>query len=139
MPLTVVSDAHASDADKDIVRNGIDEGNMRITGRRDTHPIAIFVRDEQGAIRGGILGDVWAGWLHITYLWIADGWRGQGYGSQLLRAAESEARALGCQSATVESFSFQAPGFYQKYGYEVFATLPERPPGHTYYYLRKQL
>jgi hypothetical protein len=37
----------------------------------------------------------------------------------------------------LSTFDFQAPQFYLEHGYEVFATLPDYPPGHTDYHLRK--
>jgi ribosomal protein S18 acetylase RimI-like enzyme len=39
----------------------------------------------------------------------------------------------------LSSYDFQAPGFYQKHGYEVFATLEDHPRHHRNYYLRKRL
>jgi hypothetical protein len=37
------------------------------------------------------------------------------------------------------SYSFQAPGFYQKHGYEVFAILEDHPRHHRMCYLHKRL
>lgn len=34
--------------------------------------------------------------------------------------------------------SFQALPFYQKQGYSVFGELPDMPPGHVSYFLKKQ-
>ena len=65
--------------------------------------------------------------------------RGQGYGTQLLQAAEQAARTRGCHQVVLDSYSFQAPGFYQKHGYEVFAILEDHPRQHRNYYLRKRL
>jgi hypothetical protein len=39
----------------------------------------------------------------------------------------------------LDSYSFEAPGFYQKQGYEVFAVLDDHPRHHRNYYLRKRL
>jgi hypothetical protein len=39
----------------------------------------------------------------------------------------------------LDTFSFQAPGFYQKLGYRVFGELVDFPPGHTRQYLTKRL
>lgn len=140
MPQFVLSvEPHASAADLAVVQDGLNHLNIAVTGHTDYRPLAIFVRDGTGAIRGGILGDVWATWLHITYLWVEEPLRGQGYGAALLQAFEAEGRACGCQHAYLETFDFQAPDFYQKFGYEIFATLADRPPGHAYYYLRKPL
>ncbi|HSF18187.1 MAG TPA: hypothetical protein VLK65_21815 [Vicinamibacteria bacterium] len=43
----------------------------------------------------------------------------------------------GARGAFLSTFDFQAPDFYRRFGYEVYATLPGYPPGHTDYYLRK--
>jgi hypothetical protein len=39
----------------------------------------------------------------------------------------------------LDSYHFQAPGFYQEHGYEVFAVLEEHPRHHRNDYLRKRL
>jgi hypothetical protein len=52
--------------------------------------------------------------------------------------AEGEALKRGCHSVWLDTFSFQAPGFYQKLGYEIFATL-DCPPEHKHYFMRKRL
>ena len=53
---------------------------------------------------------------------------------------DAEMRALerGCHSAWVDTFSFQAPGFYPRLGYEVFGEL-DYPPGHKRIFLQKRL
>ena len=68
---------------------------MRVTGVDAFHQVAIFVRDASGAIRGGITGGVWGGWLHIVALWVDEPLRGHGLGTRLLLAAEAEARGHG--------------------------------------------
>jgi GNAT superfamily N-acetyltransferase len=65
--------------------------------------------------------------------------RGQGLGAALLHAAEAEARAGCCRGAHVDSFSFQAVGFYEKCGYVQFGLLPDYPPGYSQHYLFKRL
>jgi hypothetical protein len=45
----------------------------------------------------------------------------------------------GCLNAFLETFSFQAPLFYQKLGYEVFGRADDWPVGHTHYFLKKRL
>lgn len=88
-------------------------------------------------VLGGAFGDVWGGWLELTFLWVADPLRGQGYGERLFREAEEEARSLGCRGVFLSKFSFQV--FYERSGYEVFGELPDYPPGHAYYFMKKAL
>jgi protein subunit release factor A len=52
---------------------------------------------------------------------------------------EAEAAARDIRKVQVETLSFQAIGFYLKQGYEIFAQLDDKPPGHTWYYLKKEL
>lgn len=46
--------------------------------------------------------------------------------------------AFGCHSASVDTFSFQGPQFYPRFGYVVFGTL-DYPPGHTRLFFKKRL
>ena len=55
------------------------------------------------------------------------------------RAAEQEALARGCRGVYLDTFSFQAPGFYRKQGYTEFGELEGIPPGHSHYFFRKLL
>ena len=67
------------------------------------------------------------------------GRQGQGTGRRILIAAEEEALRRGCRYAWLDTFSFQARGFYEKLGYSVFGTLEDYPAGHSRYFLRKTL
>jgi hypothetical protein len=41
--------------------------------------------------------------------------------------------------AYLDTFSFQAPDFYKKLGYEVFGELQDFPHGHQRYFMKKRL
>ena len=56
-----------------------------------------------------------------------------------MAAAEQEAQLRRCKIILLASYSFQAPGFYQKNGYELAWQLSDFPPGHQYHYLVKRL
>lgn len=97
----------------------------------DPYPMTIVVRSVGGAIVGGIIGQIWEtfGWLHIASLWVDDDHRGKGLGTQLVKQMEQVAKSRGCTRAKVNTWSFQAPGFYQRLGYEVCGTIPDFPEG----------
>jgi GNAT superfamily N-acetyltransferase len=99
---------------------------------------ALFVRDDAGAVRAGLVGHLYAGWLFINLLWVEAALRRSGIGSHLVAKAEQRAVAFGCHSSYVDTFSFQGPDFYPKFGYEVFGTL-DYPPDHQRIFLRKRL
>jgi len=137
--LILSSDPGAPDEDKRIIRDGLRQYNIAMTGNPDFRSITLFLRDAEGIPQGGLLGDMWGGRVYINTLWVSDRYRGQGYGSQLLEVAEAEARAAGCRGIDLGTFSFQGRPFYEKHGFEVFAQIDEFPPGHTFYYMRKAL
>jgi ribosomal protein S18 acetylase RimI-like enzyme len=113
--------------------------NVEQTGRDDEQWLAVFLRDEQNRIVAGLHGWTWAGWLKITELWISPDERRRGRGQQMIEMAEAEARARGCSRAIVDTYSFQAPGFYQKFGYRIVATVDDKPLGHRHHTLVKDL
>ncbi|HWA94583.1 MAG TPA: GNAT family N-acetyltransferase [Terracidiphilus sp.] len=97
-----------------------------------THP-------ESGEVLGGLLGSTSYAHLHVDAVFIPESLRGLGFGKKLMCWAEEEARKRGCVGAWLDTFSFQARGFYEKLGYEVFGELADNPPGHTRYILKKSL
>jgi GNAT superfamily N-acetyltransferase len=103
-------------------------------------PLHVWALDDSGELAGGLVGHTWTTWLHVTYLWVDERWRGAGLGSQLLAKAEGTARAdRGCLNSRLETWDFQAPEFYKKQGYEVVCVIPDYPPGITEYTLTKRI
>jgi len=126
-------------ADAQLVRERLDMYNVGETGVSTYYPVHFFVKSSRGETRGGVLGGIWGGWLHIAFLWIDESVRGQDWGTRLMDHAEAYARAHGCRSATLDTHSFQARPFYEARGYEVFGTLDDYPEGHKKFFLRKKL
>lgn len=100
--------------------------------------LAFYMRDDQNEMVGGLYGYTYWGWLFISHLWVAEALRGQGYGVELMWRAEGEAVNRGCRHAYVDTHDFQALGFYEKLGYQVFEALEDFPEGHTRYFLQKR-
>ena len=113
--------------------------NVEHTGRAGGQWLAAFSRDETGRILAGLHGWTWAGWMKINYLWVSPEERRRGRGRQLLLMAESEARNRSCFYAMLNTYSFQAPDFYRKFGYRVAAIIAGLPEGHRQYTLVKPL
>lgn len=132
-------EAEPAFADMQFLEERLYEYNAEKTGVDDGQWLAIFLRDDQHTIQAGLRGWTWCGSCYISTVWVHKDLRGQGVGTKLLQAAEQEARWRGSQRIILSSFSFQAPGFYQKLGYEVFAMLDEHPRSHQHYYLHKWL
>jgi GNAT superfamily N-acetyltransferase len=140
MTFRVVSEDHASEADRQAIRDRLDDWNLVVTSRPDWFPVSVFLRDEQGTIRGGAIGNAWASWLHVDFLWVDEDCRRHGWGARLLEAVETRARERGCTHAHLDTFSFQAgPRFYERFGYRLFGVLADHPHGHTHYFLWKTL
>ena len=114
------------------------EFNSTQTGQDDGQLFSFFVRNDQQQIVAGLSGWTWAKACEIKALWVHPSWRRNGYGRNLLESAEREARARGCKVILLSSYSFQAPAFYQKCGYELAWQLADFPPGHHNCYLVKR-
>jgi len=98
----------------------------------------LFIRDNDDAIRAGLIGNFYAGWLFVSLLWVHPDHRRGGIGRALIAEAERRAIAFGCHSAHVDTFSFQGPEFYPGFGYETFGVL-DYPPHHKRIFFRKRL
>ena len=101
----------------------------------ESEPLNIYVEDDSGELMAGLVAETFGNWLEIEYLFVKEGLRGQGIGSQLLQQAESEAKKRNCRFAFVNTYQFQAPAFYQKYGYKKVFTMKDYPyTGQRHYY-----
>jgi ribosomal protein S18 acetylase RimI-like enzyme len=129
--------------DSDYIRKKVIEHNLSKLPDEVKHPvknISFILRDEGEKILGGITGTIFWYHLHIDFLWVDESLRGKGYGKQLLDNIEEMARENRCNLIQLDTFSFQAPNFYQKYGYEVVGVIEEHPNKDSQqYYLSKKL
>lgn len=133
-----VTDA-PSDADIAELKNGLIAYNRQFIDPALFKPLAVFATAPAGEKRAGISGFTAGNWLNIAFLWVAEDQRHSGLGSQLIKIAEQEARARGCQYALVDTYSFQARPFYEKHGYRLQMVLEQYPLEHQKYYLTKTL
>src|SRR5262245_48923149 len=138
-PYLISLEEHPSPEDERAIRKGLYLFNRLYTPEDNYQPLTLFLRAPDQALVGGLLGETYWGWLHISILWLEESLRGQGYGSQLLAKAEDEARQRGCHAVHLDTLSFQALTFYEHRGYKVFGILHDHPAGHSRYFLTKPL
>ena len=125
-------------ADVEVLPQGLEAYNeSRFPGHQPWKPLGVFVRDGERIV-AGLAGETYSGWLFVKYLWVSEDLRRRGIGCRLMGAGEERALERGCHAAWVDTFSFQAPGFYRKLGFEVFGEL-DWSPEHKRIFLRKRL
>jgi GNAT superfamily N-acetyltransferase len=127
-----------STEDWDRLGNALDIYNREFLGKTGFSRMGFFVRDGSGEIKAGLVGTTYAGWLFVAELWVHADLRRRGIGGELLAQAERRAVELGCHSAMLDTFSFQGPQFYPRFGYEIYGTL-DYPPDHQRFFLKKRL
>lgn len=132
-------EASPSPEDRRKVMDGLYLHNKAKTGDGRYEDLTFLLRDINGDVVGGLLAEIYWGWMHIDVLWVHENMRGKGFGQKLMSAAEAEAVRRSCKAAFLDTFSFQALEFYRGLGYEVFGELPDFPSGHSRYFLRKQI
>lgn len=101
--------------------------------------IDLAIRDHTGNVIGGLLAFTVIRNLVIEHLWIDDRYRGLGLGKKLVAEAEGIAKENGCIACQTYCFSFQAPEFLKKMGYEVFGISDGYPDPVKEYYFTKRL
>jgi len=137
--LEVRVETNPSPEDVKALGDGLTEHALPTTGAPGFLPLAVFARDGNGRLVGGISAFVNWNWLQIQLVWISSELRRTGLGSELLSRIEAAGKERGCLYAHLDTFSYQARPFYERHGYELFATLDDYPEGHRRFFLRKTL
>lgn len=121
----------------DMIGEGLDEYNIAKGGPYNHEDVWILARGDDGVVLAGLKAHTGYGWMFVDWLWVSPQHRKGGIGSQLLAKAEAIARERGCLGAYLETFSFQAPDFYQRHGFQEFGRIDDYPPGHATIWLKK--
>jgi GNAT superfamily N-acetyltransferase len=119
----------------------LDSVNAAATeGVAPSRELTVQILDDSGDLAAGMSGWTWGVAAGIGMTWVREGSRGLGLGERLLRHFEDEARARGCTHVFVTSFTFQAPGFYERHGYrEIFRWEGLPTPDSADVHFRKEL
>ena len=127
----------------DALGQGLDQYNAKLLAfKPDRTPVHISLsrRDGHGLV-AGLTGHAKraSAWFHIVFLWVREDHRRQGLGESLLAECTRLAKAEGFKGLELDTLDFQAPDYYPKLGFEVYAEMPEHYAGSTRYYLRKRI
>jgi|SRR5437667_4585050 len=135
-PITFEENADAVAAE---LNSRLGQFNDQRAGPRNVLKFVLALRDDNGELVGGLVGETLWNTLYIGVLWVHAQERGSGYGTALMERAEQVARERGCDIVFLNTMTFQAPGFYAKLGYTVFGELADVPRGHRRLWFCKRL
>jgi ribosomal protein S18 acetylase RimI-like enzyme len=105
----------------------LDAFNSVAAGVADQRELTVRVTDTDGELVAGLSGWTWGTCAGVAMVWVREDCRKQGWGDRMMAAAEEEARSRGCRQLLVSSFTFQAPGFYERRGYTEIGRSPNLP------------
>ncbi len=113
--------------------------NEGVAGPAHYAPLAVLLRDEAGVVAGGLWAEAYYDWCFVRLLVVPEAVRGQGLGRRLMGKVEDFARGRRDAGIWLDTFSFQARGFYERLGFSCFGELPGHPRGGARYFMQKQL
>ena len=138
MTLRITIPDTPSDDHRDAILAPLRAYNISQAGDPRIRSVAILLTDDEGNHVGGVWGKIGYDWLFVEFLAVPERYRGNHFGTMLMQEAEKIARADGCIGIWLDTFEFQARGFYEKIGFEVFGTLEDHPMGFSRFFLRKR-
>jgi GNAT superfamily N-acetyltransferase len=138
-PKIVITDV-VDKALENVISDGLNTFNDEVVGYGDRRPLAVVVRDPTtGETLGGVMGRSSLGLLFLDLFYLPPSLRNSGIGSEILRVFEEEGRRRGCISGVLYTISFQAPGFYERNGWQRFGEFACDPPGTSRVFMTKRL
>lgn len=108
-------------------------------GESKRENLGLFLEDSKGGLSAGLWGWSHFGWFYIAMIWVDESLKRQGIGKKLMEKCEQVASRRGCKHIYLDTFSPEAVKFYLTFGYKVFSTLEDFPPGHKRTFLKKDI
>lgn len=97
-----------------------------------------FLAFDNDKLIGGAIGFVEYNWYFLDLLYIDEEYRNRNIGTNLIKEIEKFALKEHLTGVRMETWNFQAKGFYEKNGYSVFGEIKNCPPGTIDYHLKKE-
>lgn len=108
--------------------------NIELPTKKDSN----FLVFDDNKLIGGAIGFIEYNWYFLDLLYVNEEYRGKNVGTNLIKKIEEFAIKEHLIGVRMETWDFQARGFYEKNGYIVFAEIKNCPPGTIDYYLKKE-
>lgn len=122
-----------------LIDQGLGDFNESAAPLQDVRVLSCFARNEAGVVLGGAVGRTWGLCCELQQLWVNPAFRRQGIGAHLVREFHQAAEARGCSTFYLETYSFQAPGFYRALGYEAKLAIEGYATGVTKFTMVRQV
>ncbi|QBK31353.1 GNAT family N-acetyltransferase [Roseitalea porphyridii] len=90
----------------------------------EIEPFHLRAVGNDGRFLGGAFCRIMQGWVYVAYIGVSADARGGGIGAALMARIETVARERGLAGVYLDTFDFQAPGFYDRMGYAEIGRLP---------------
>lgn len=119
--------------------SGLIRYNRKTAGPFHYSRTVLSVRGGKGRLLGGLILQSYWTESYVELLWLSDKARRQGYGRRLIAEAERRARRRGSLLIHLNTYSFQAPGFYEKLGFQRVGGMSGSPQGHSRLFYVKRL
>lgn len=137
--MNMTSISQSTYEDSNYIRNKLIEFNSQQVPNGRFEEINLIVKNDTEEIVAGLNSAICWNWMEIDILWVHEDYRKQGFGKRLLEEAEKISREKNCSFIQLNTFSFQAPEFYKKYGYKIIVVIENAPYDNRHYYLIKEL
>jgi GNAT superfamily N-acetyltransferase len=121
------------------IYEGFSRHAIAMTGHDEKCESVAFVAMDGTSFAGAVVVERFWGALHVKYVFVNDGFRGQGLATRLMKYAFQYGHDYQCLFAFVETMSFQALDFYKKIGFQLEFTRSGYAHGTSFHYLRKEL
>lgn len=120
-----------------LIQRGLTDHAMGL-GLPAREDINLFCYREDQLI-GATVGNIVLPHFNIKYLWVHPNYRKRNLGTILTMRVEKMVMQAGCDTAFVDTMSYQAPGFYARFGYKEVARIKDFHPGHDRIFYKKKL
>ena len=127
----------AGEAENDAIHAGLRAYNRKFVP--DTGDLSLAVKDADGRVVGGCDAFRMGELAFVDVLWVAEDCRGAGLGGCILDQLEADAARQGARRVELNTFAFQAPGFYEKQGYRRIGALEPAVGEYGHYFYVKEL